>query len=439
MCLRAGAFEAALDLLEDLQIELAGDALDHVLRAWALAGLDEVDEAAEHLTRAELHAARSAWHIEPLLRDATLELADAKRRRRASRPKARRAAPAPTPPPEPPARDPSERDAEEALPVEDVSLRLSIEARPWPAPANGQVDPATALADYRRRAAAFAVERLRRYDTLLSLGVARGVDHYEYQLRTVRRVLRDFRGRALLADEVGLGKTVEACLCLEEYLQRGLARRALLLVPPGLLRQWQDELRGKFDRDVRIVDGTLARKDPDVWRREPLVLASMALARARPHAAHLADAGFDMVIVDEAHRLKNRRTLLFKLVDRIRARYLLLLSATPVENDLVEIYNVLSLLRPGLFSTQAEFKRRFVARGKRTPRDPSALRSLVRGRPRWAFAPVSTPRSASGSRAAPSPAASRATCFVPPARARLRPPASSNATSAPRSPRRPGG
>ncbi|MFV1958180.1 MAG: DEAD/DEAH box helicase, partial [Planctomycetota bacterium] len=154
--------------------------------------------------------------------------------------------------------------------------------------------------------------------------------------------------------------------------------RALLLVPPGLLRQWRDELRGKFAREAVIVDGALARRDPQVWQREPLVLSSMALARRAPHAGRIAKAGFDMVIVDEAHRLKNRRTLLWRLVDRIRARYLLLLSATPVENNLLEIYNVLSLLRPGFFSTQAEFRRRFMTPGKRTPKDPAALRTLLR-------------------------------------------------------------
>jgi SNF2 family DNA or RNA helicase len=80
------------------------------------------------------------------------------------------------------------------------------------------------------------------FDELLSLGAINNVEHFGYQLDTVRRVLRDFRGRVLLADEVGLGKTIEACLTLKEYWMRGLARKALILTPASLVGQWVDEL-----------------------------------------------------------------------------------------------------------------------------------------------------------------------------------------------------
>jgi superfamily II DNA or RNA helicase len=382
--LASGRFEAAERELEDMALHFGDDAIVSAARAWVMAGLGRLEESAEAQLRAELHAARSAWHVENWLRNARACQMDVRkeRARRARRPKAAGKRAAKRPRVSAPARAGPEGPT---LPAAEVPLRFHLDVRTQP-PGEGvhadvageDVDAETAFADYRRRAQAVRVDRFRQYDTLLALGAARGVDHYGYQLRTVRRVLRDFRGRALLADEVGLGKTIEACLCLEEYLQRGLARRALLLVPPGLLEQWRDELQGKFGREPVIVTGERARRDPGVWAREPLVLASLALARAEPHASAIAGAGFDMVIVDEAHRLKNRRTLLWRLVDRIRARYLLMLSATPVENDLLEIYNVLCLLRPGLFSTRAEFKRRFVARGRRTPKDPGALRQLLR-------------------------------------------------------------
>ncbi len=73
------------------------------------------------------------------------------------------------------------------------------------------------------------------FDELLSLGAGRDVTHFRYQLDSVRRILRDFRGRVLLADEVGLGKTIEACLTLKEYWMRGLVRKALILTPPSLV------------------------------------------------------------------------------------------------------------------------------------------------------------------------------------------------------------
>ena len=73
-----------------------------------------------------------------------------------------------------------------------------------------------------------------------------GVDAYIYQQEAVRKVLRHFKGRALLADEVGLGKTIEACLVLKEYWVRGLVRKALVLTPPSLVSQWKGELSEKF-------------------------------------------------------------------------------------------------------------------------------------------------------------------------------------------------
>ncbi len=261
------------------------------------------------------------------------------------------------------------------------AARVELVFRPATAPAEFHLpsDPTLALDDYRLRLDAQAVARLSSFDTLLALAVVRGVDHYEYQLRTVKRVLGEFHGRALLADEVGLGKTVEACLCLKEYLLRGLVSRVLILVPPALRAQWRDELANKFGIEAFVIEGDAAREDPALWMRKGVLLASLGLARLEPHASHIAKSQFDLLIVDEAHRLKNRRSRSWQLVDRLRARFLLLLSATPVENDLLEIHNMLSLLKPGLFSTEAEFKRAFLAPGKsRAVKDPVRLRSLLR-------------------------------------------------------------
>jgi len=241
------------------------------------------------------------------------------------------------------------------------------------------LDTDTRLADYRLRLHALDVLDLSSFETLLALGHVRGVDRYEYQLRTVRRVLREFYGRVLLADEVGLGKTVEACLCLKEYLLRGLVKNALILVPPALRQQWRDELECKFGVPATIVSGDEARDRPEVWRDPGVLIASLGLARLEIHGNRIAQGAFDLVIVDEAHRLKNRGSRSWQLVDRLRSRFLLLLSATPVENDLVEIYNMITLLKPGMFSTEGEFKRAFVGPGGgRTVKDPARLRSILR-------------------------------------------------------------
>jgi N12 class adenine-specific DNA methylase len=94
------------------------------------------------------------------------------------------------------------------------------------------------------------------------------VDSYVYQHETVRKVLRQFKGRALLADEVGLGKTIEACLTLKEYWMRGMVRRALVLAPPSLAPQWRGELIEKFGFAAASSDDAAFRRDPGrFWKR----------------------------------------------------------------------------------------------------------------------------------------------------------------------------
>lgn len=198
------------------------------------------------------------------------------------------------------------------------------------------------------------------FDELLAPRAAKDLVHFRHQLETVRRILRDFRGRVLLADEVGLGKTIEACLALKEYWMRGLVRKALVLTPPSLVGQWVDELTSRFDLAPVTPDSAECRRDPDgFWSRQALVVASLSLARQPAHRDRLKLLDYDLVIVDEAHTLKNRTTASWQLVNDLKKRFLLLLSATPVGNDLTELYNLILLLKPGLLSTEAQFRRDF--------------------------------------------------------------------------------
>ncbi|MEO7190273.1 MAG: SNF2-related protein [Vicinamibacterales bacterium] len=198
------------------------------------------------------------------------------------------------------------------------------------------------------------------FDELVALGAVRDVTHFRYQLDSVRRILRDFRGRVLLADEVGLGKTIEACLALKEYWMRGLVRRALILTPPSLVGQWVDELRSRFDLAPVTPDSPGFHRDADEsWARAPLVVASLALVRQPAYRHRLRALDYDLVIVDEAHALKRRTSAAWQLVNDLKTRFLLLLSATPVGNDLSELYNLILLLRPGLLHTEAQFRREY--------------------------------------------------------------------------------
>jgi superfamily II DNA or RNA helicase len=218
------------------------------------------------------------------------------------------------------------------------------------------------------------------FDELLCLPHLRGLEILRHQIETARKVLRQFHGRVLLADEVGLGKTIEAGIVLKEYLLRGMVEKVLVLVPASLVGQWREELESKFDITCATTLDALLRGDPDRFWDEKLVIASLALARRSEHAQRLLARGFDLVIVDEAHHLCDRASQSYKLVDRLKKRFLLLLSATPVQNDLTELYNVLTLLKPGIFKTLKEFRAAYTVGGKaRQPANPERLRELMRG------------------------------------------------------------
>lgn len=184
------------------------------------------------------------------------------------------------------------------------------------------------------------------------------IDQYPYQLEAALKVLRDMRGRALLADEVGLGKTIEAGIVMKELIERGLARNILILVPASLTVQWQEELETKFVEQFTVLE---QRQQLD-WPPDMPVrwICSLDRAKRADWASALLAREYDLLIVDEAHKLKNRSTQLYRFVNQIRKRYVLLLTATPVHNNLVELYNLITLLRPGHLGTLREFRRRFV-------------------------------------------------------------------------------
>ncbi|MEP7027302.1 MAG: DEAD/DEAH box helicase, partial [Candidatus Eisenbacteria bacterium] len=224
--------------------------------------------------------------------------------------------------------------------------------------------------------AGYRAERLSAWaapDRLLSLDSLRGVERFPHQMRAALRDLRDLGGRALLADEVGLGKTIEAGIILKEYLLRGQIRSALVLTPASLCEQWAEELREKFELDFVVSRGAEGK-----WGDHPLVIASLETARHARHRARVRRVGFDLVIVDEAHRLRNHLTLGWKFINELGARYLLLLTATPVQNDLRELYNLVTLLRPGAVGTFAQFRAEFMTAGdKLKPRNTEKLRQLL--------------------------------------------------------------
>lgn len=170
-----------------------------------------------------------------------------------------------------------------------------------------------------------------------------------YQLEVAQQVLFRLHGRAILADEVGLGKTIEAGLVLKEYIIRGLVKKALILVPASLVNQWVEELQSKFQ-----ISAVAYRKNYS-WEDIDIVVCSLDMAKKDPHHEMITNISYDFLLVDEAHRLKNEKTLNNSFVRSIQKKYCLLLTATPIQNSLNEIYQLVSILRPGLLGSYESF------------------------------------------------------------------------------------
>lgn len=196
--------------------------------------------------------------------------------------------------------------------------------------------------------------------------VEAGLDLHAYQVESVLKVVDGLEGRAILADEVGLGKTIEAGLAAAELRARGLVENVLILVPAGLQTQWVEELMAKF--------GWAAQRGPR--DRGWLWVLSIDTAKRPPLLHQLQWVDWDLVIVDEAHHLKNTRTQNYQLVEGLKCRHLLLLTATPMENQLTELYALVNLVKPGLFGPYLRFYRQFIL-DKRTPKNAAELRHLL--------------------------------------------------------------
>jgi SNF2 family DNA or RNA helicase len=263
--------------------------------------------------------------------------------------------------------------AREPPPPADASLKLQFDAEDEDLLGRAFRTNGDGPQAWRLNGDAHRVSLIDGFDRLLAWPSLRGVARYPHQERTCGRVLREMRGRAILADEVGLGKTIEAGLILKEYAIRGLVRRVLILTPASLTGQWREEMASKFDLPFAIL-----RKLPD-WERHPMLIASMDTAKRPPHRSVAQGRPWDLVIVDEAHRLKNRFSVNWRFVAGLSKKYMLLLTATPVQNDLDELFNLVSLLKPGQLHTYDHFQERYVGSAdRRVPARVPELRERLR-------------------------------------------------------------
>lgn len=174
---------------------------------------------------------------------------------------------------------------------------------------------------------------------------------YPHQVAVAHQVLTGNPNGAILADEVGLGKTIEAGLILKELRLRDKANRVLIVAPQHLLGQWQGELREKFDLESQILDTesrALLNKRQESWWGPGITLVSLQmLARldGKP-LRELREFAFDVLIVDEAHRVRNRNSKAHRALRDVRRERTLLLTATPIQTRVSDLLSLVQLVDP---------------------------------------------------------------------------------------------
>lgn len=272
--------------------------------------------------------------------------------------------------------DAARRDLLRFLPKDDRPARLKagpeeVETvvRPTMVPAT---EPAAEPIDLRRKVWAFIREAPRLPNGGERVGEATcAVEPWPHQIRAFDRLYRMDAPRLLIADEVGLGKTIQAGMLIRQLWISGRAKRILILTPAAVMKQWQVELREKFNLNWPIYDGGKLHWYPspamrgresklvgrDEWHREPAVIASSHLMRRRERQAEVCEAAepWDLIVLDEAHHARRRGAgsagesgpnALLRLMQKLRHRTkgLLLLTATPMQVHPIEVWDLLNLL-----------------------------------------------------------------------------------------------
>lgn len=191
------------------------------------------------------------------------------------------------------------------------------------------------------------------------------VEPRAYQLVPLLMALRLPTVRLLIADDVGIGKTIEAGLIVRELMDRGEIQRVAVLCPPHLVEQWQGELQQRFNlQAVALTAASASRLERQLphgvglFDHHPVMVVSLDYIKSERHREHFLSIAPECIVVDEAHTCSASgagKQLRFELLQRLAAkedRHLLMLTATPHSGDEVAFFNLLSLLNPAFAELQ---------------------------------------------------------------------------------------
>ncbi|MBW2713002.1 MAG: DEAD/DEAH box helicase family protein, partial [Deltaproteobacteria bacterium] len=285
---------------------------------------------------------------------------------------------------------------EDGREVEDAELWPLLPAdTPLERVATGRLD---SVESFCNRVEGLHLSKLREAGGLGSFLGGR-IQLFAHQLYTAQQAVSHDPVRWLLADEVGLGKTVEACLILSALLRTGRAERALLVVPDTLAVQWLGELYRKFHQVFVLLDekrlesvATDFGEEANPFEIHPFAVISQEQLLANPKLCLLAMmAELDLVVVDEAHRLSNE-----PIDDVVRplvsmSTHALLLTATPLQADHQGFFELLSMLHPDDFCSFEDFETSLEKGGARVPCTSSVRRADVGGLPPRVTFPIDLP------------------------------------------------
>ncbi|MDS0284069.1 DEAD/DEAH box helicase [Haloarcula onubensis] len=178
----------------------------------------------------------------------------------------------------------------------------------------------------------------------------------DHQLQAAHRALFKMSGGALFADEVGLGKTIEVGMVLKEMDFRDTRDSFLILTPAQLAPQWQKELNEKFGLDF------VCNYDEEFrgFDAHDKIIASVDTAKSKTNRDDVLSRRWDVAVLDEAHYVRNADTMRYELMDELSYGEAFFATATPIQNDISDLYNIIDLIRPGMLGTRQQFDNRYV-------------------------------------------------------------------------------
>jgi superfamily II DNA or RNA helicase len=231
----------------------------------------------------------------------------------------------------------------------------------------GKIEESSSLTWLRLADEALLMQEAERESELVALDTL-DIDRYPHQIHAAASVVTNssMDAGAILADEVGLGKTIEALMICQELRARGQAESVLIVASPAGATQWLAEARLRIRRNAYERGFRLYESAKDA--AYPLLIVSSATLRQDRRLAQLLDRRFDLVIVDEAHQCcagAGRLSTLGRAITKLDHRRALLLTATPLGNRLWDLYTLADIIRPGMLGTPKQFAAEFTGSGTR--------------------------------------------------------------------------